>query len=216
MGNHSSGALLAGRYGWQPTLFSKGDLLLHPPLSRETMCPFWSLCTLCSFTRMPCESYRRKLGSLLLCSRDVFRALINSIVLILNQRSSRPYSVSDYVTWVRSLQVGKTALAQRFLFNRYDDNYTPTIEDFHRKVYRIRGVPYRLDILDTSGIHPFPAMRRLSFITGKVSLYKPHTRFKAAVVRFNDTFLLAWEDSVRTHWRSKAGWPRQLISVCQM
>ena len=124
-------------------------------------------------------------------------------MLILNQRSNRPYSVSDYVTCVRSLQVGKTALAQRFLFNRYDDNYTPTIEDFHRKVYRIRGVPYRLDILDTSGIHPFPAMRRLSFITGKVScrssFYKPHTRFKAAVVRFNDTFLLAWEGSVLTH-----------------
>ncbi|KAK7507936.1 hypothetical protein BaRGS_00000901, partial [Batillaria attramentaria] len=62
--------------------------------------------------------------------------------------------------------VGKTSLVQRFLFNRFDDNYTPTIEDFHRKVYRIRGVPYRLDILDTSGIPPFPAMRRLSFITG--------------------------------------------------
>ncbi|KAL8606964.1 hypothetical protein ACOMHN_041353 [Nucella lapillus] len=70
-------------------------------------------------------------------------------------------------TWTKELhEVGKTSLVQRFLFNRYEDNYTPTIEDFHRKVYRIRGVPYRLDILDTSGIHPFPAMRRLSFITG--------------------------------------------------
>lgn len=72
------------------------------------------------------------------------------------------FDVNDILVF----QVGKTSLVQRFLFNRYDDNYTPTIEDFHRKVYRIRGVPYRLDILDTSGIHPFPAMRRLSFITG--------------------------------------------------
>ena len=32
------------------------------------------------FTRMPGESYRRRLRSLLLCLRDVFRTLINSLV----------------------------------------------------------------------------------------------------------------------------------------
>ena len=32
------------------------------------------------FTRMPGESYRRRLGSLLLCLCDVFRALITSLV----------------------------------------------------------------------------------------------------------------------------------------
>ena len=32
------------------------------------------------FTRMPGESYRRQLGSLLLCLCDVFRALINFLV----------------------------------------------------------------------------------------------------------------------------------------
>ena len=32
------------------------------------------------FTRMPGESYRRRLGSLFLCLCDVFRALINSLV----------------------------------------------------------------------------------------------------------------------------------------
>lgn len=65
-----------------------------------------------------------------------------------------------------SSKVGKTAIVSRFLNNKYDENYTPTIEDFHRKIYKIRGEAYRLDILDTSGNHPFPAMRRLSFITG--------------------------------------------------
>ncbi|CAH1273106.1 RASD1 [Branchiostoma lanceolatum] len=64
-------------------------------------------------------------------------------------------------------RVGKTAIVSRFLFNQYDDQYTPTIEDFHRKMYRIRGEVYRLDILDTSGVHPFPAMRRLSFLTAR-------------------------------------------------
>jgi len=65
-----------------------------------------------------------------------------------------------------SARVGKTSLVARFLGNHFSDAYTPTIEDFHRKFYRIRGETYRLDILDTSGNDPFPAMRRLSLMTG--------------------------------------------------
>ncbi|XP_031346926.1 dexamethasone-induced Ras-related protein 1-like [Photinus pyralis] len=67
-----------------------------------------------------------------------------------------------------SAKVGKTCLVQRFLGGKFQDNYTPTIEDFHRKLYRIRGEIFQLDILDTSGNHPFPAMRRLSFLTGEL------------------------------------------------
>ncbi|XP_058851974.1 dexamethasone-induced Ras-related protein 1 isoform X2 [Acipenser ruthenus] len=64
-----------------------------------------------------------------------------------------------------STKVGKTAIVSRFLNERFDDQYTPTIEDFHRKFYSIRGEVYQLDILDTSGNHPFPAIRRLSILT---------------------------------------------------
>ncbi|XP_026539102.1 dexamethasone-induced Ras-related protein 1 [Notechis scutatus] len=67
-----------------------------------------------------------------------------------------------------SSKVGKTAIVSRFLNGRFEDQYTPTIEDFHRKLYSIRGEVYQLDILDTSGNHPFPAMRRLSILTGDV------------------------------------------------
>ncbi|CAL8287299.1 unnamed protein product [Boreogadus saida] len=67
-----------------------------------------------------------------------------------------------------STKVGKTAIISRFLNEKCDDQYTPTIEDFHRKFYNIRGELYKLDILDTSGNHPFPAMRRLSILTGDV------------------------------------------------
>lgn len=67
----------------------------------------------------------------------------------------------------RSARVGKTSLVSRFLGGKFEDSYTPTIEDFHRKLYRIRGEVHQLDILDTSGNHPFPAMRRLSFLTGR-------------------------------------------------
>jgi GTPase SAR1 family protein len=63
--------------------------------------------------------------------------------------------------------VGKTAIVSQFLNGRFDEQYTPTIEDFHRKLYSIKGDVYQLDILDTSGNHPFPAMRRLSILTGK-------------------------------------------------
>ncbi|XP_053424430.1 dexamethasone-induced Ras-related protein 1 isoform X1 [Nycticebus coucang] len=66
-----------------------------------------------------------------------------------------------------SSKVGKTAIVSRFLTGRFEDAYTPTIEDFHRKLYSIRGEVYQLDILDTSGNHPFPAMRRLSILTGE-------------------------------------------------
>jgi len=65
-----------------------------------------------------------------------------------------------------STKVGKTAIVSRFLNGRFDEQYTPTIEDFHRKLYSIKGDNYQLDILDTSGNHPFPAMRRLSILTG--------------------------------------------------
>ncbi|XP_053325072.1 GTP-binding protein Rhes [Spea bombifrons] len=65
-------------------------------------------------------------------------------------------------------RVGKSSIVSRFLNGRFEDQYTPTIEDFHRKLYNIRGDMYQLDILDTSGNHPFPATRRLSILTGDV------------------------------------------------
>ena len=64
-------------------------------------------------------------------------------------------------------RVGKSSIVSRFLNGRFEDQYTPTIEDFHREVYNIHGDMYQLDILDTSGNHPFPAMRRLSILTGE-------------------------------------------------
>lgn len=69
-----------------------------------------------------------------------------------------------------STKVGKSAIVSRFLNGRFEEQYTPTIEDFHRKLYSIKGDVYQLDILDTSGNHPFPAMRRLSILTGTINI----------------------------------------------
>ncbi|XP_076045999.1 uncharacterized protein LOC143028150 [Oratosquilla oratoria] len=93
-----------------------------------------------------------------------------------------------------SAKVGKTSIVSRFLNNKFEEAYTPTIEDFHRKLYRIRGSIYQLDLLDTSGSHPFPAMRRLSFLTG-------------------DLFLLVFAVDSRRSWEELLVLRRQILET---
>ncbi|XP_072567884.1 GTP-binding protein Rhes-like isoform X2 [Paramormyrops kingsleyae] len=69
-----------------------------------------------------------------------------------------------------SPKVGKTSILQRFLRDSFEERYEPTSEDFHRKLYQIRGETYQVDILDASGERDFPAKRRLSILTGDVFL----------------------------------------------
>lgn len=85
-----------------------------------------------------------------------------------NSELSIPARNRSRLVILGSSKVGKTAIVSRFLTGRFEDAYTPTVEDFHRKFYAIRGELYQLDILDTSGHHPFPATRRLSILTGDV------------------------------------------------
>ncbi|XP_052791169.1 GTP-binding protein Rhes-like isoform X2 [Mya arenaria] len=85
---------------------------------------------------------------------------------LLEQGENAPHENCRRLVILGSRKVGKTAIVSRFLNYKFDEKYTPTIEDFHRKIYKIKGKAYRLDILDSSGNHPFPAIRRLSFITG--------------------------------------------------
>ena len=65
-------------------------------------------------------------------------------------------------------KVGKTSIVDWFLGQPFKDSYLPTIEDFHRKIYKIKNEMYRLDILDTSGNDPFPAMKKLNIMTGDI------------------------------------------------
>ncbi|XP_067285160.1 GTP-binding protein Rhes [Pseudorasbora parva] len=68
-------------------------------------------------------------------------------------------------------RVGKTAVVRRFLGeNGFEEHYEPTTEDFHSKLYHIRGERYQLDILDASKERDFPARRRLSILTGDIFL----------------------------------------------
>lgn len=58
--------------------------------------------------------------------------------------------------------VGKTALIQRFLQDKFETKHRRTVEEMHSKEYDIGGVKITVEILDTSGSYSFPAMRKLS------------------------------------------------------
>ncbi|XP_041364935.1 ras-related protein Rap-2a-like [Gigantopelta aegis] len=61
--------------------------------------------------------------------------------------------------------VGKSAIISQFLYDRFIDEYKETVEELHRGEYDINGRHLTLDILDTSGAHAFPAMRKLAIAT---------------------------------------------------
>uniref|UniRef100_A0A0N5AZA1 G domain-containing protein n=1 Tax=Syphacia muris TaxID=451379 RepID=A0A0N5AZA1_9BILA len=68
-----------------------------------------------------------------------------------------------------SANTGKSAIVNRFLNNNFEERYIPTIENFHRKHYKIRGEIHQLDILDLSGNNPFPETRAVSYLGGEHS-----------------------------------------------
>ena len=109
---------------------------------------------------------------------------VGSMAMLLEAERASPDKCYRLVV-LGSCRVGKTSIVTRFLGRAVsdgptatvapgglDDRYTPTIDDHHRKVYFIDGLVYRLDIVDTSGVCPFPAMRRVSLLVG-TCLTKP-------------------------------------------
>ncbi|KJH43023.1 Ras family protein [Dictyocaulus viviparus] len=89
---------------------------------------------------------------------------------IMSCPSSPAVKKSFRLVIVGSSQTGKSSLVGRFLDNDFEDRYIPTIENFHRKLYKIKSEVYQLDILDCSGNDPFPAARRLSYLSGDMFL----------------------------------------------
>ena len=85
---------------------------------------------------------------------------------LIQEASEAPAKNCCRLVILGSPKVGKSSIVNRFLNDKFEAQYKPTIEEFYRKVYRIKGETYRLDILDTSGFQPFPAMRRISLATG--------------------------------------------------
>lgn len=61
--------------------------------------------------------------------------------------------------------VGKSCIVSQFLYDEFQSEYKETIEELHRGVYNVGDIHLTLDILDTSGAHAFPAMRKLAIST---------------------------------------------------
>lgn len=80
-------------------------------------------------------------------------------------RSSKPQN-SKRIVVLGAPRVGKTSILRRYLRDGFVEEYSPTSEDFLRKLFRIRGETYQIDILDASKERDFPAKRRLSILTG--------------------------------------------------
>uniref|UniRef100_A0AC35F2B3 Uncharacterized protein n=1 Tax=Panagrolaimus sp. PS1159 TaxID=55785 RepID=A0AC35F2B3_9BILA len=70
---------------------------------------------------------------------------------------------------IGTARTGKTAIVNRFLDKDFEERYLPTIENFHRKLYKIRGEVYQLDIIDRSG-NDRSNMSKLSYISGDIFL----------------------------------------------
>ncbi|XP_028310209.1 dexamethasone-induced Ras-related protein 1 [Gouania willdenowi] len=90
------------------------------------------------------------------------------------KRSSEPFHSKPQhckrIVVLGAPRVGKTSILRRYLRDGFVEEYNPTSEDFLRKLFRIRGESYQIDILDASRERDFPAKRRLSILTGDIFL----------------------------------------------
>jgi len=63
--------------------------------------------------------------------------------------------------------VGKTAVTSQFCTGIFPTKYDPTIEDCYKKVVKVHGHQYYLEVLDTAGTEQFFAMRDLYIKNGQ-------------------------------------------------
>lgn len=58
--------------------------------------------------------------------------------------------------------VGKSSILMRYMHDAFSTRYNQTVEDLHGHTVSVDGHRFLVEILDTSGSLPFPAMRRLA------------------------------------------------------
>ena len=84
--------------------------------------------------------------------------------------------------------VGKTKIVERLLQVPFNDEYTTTIEDYHELGYEFANTLLTVEIVDTSGLHQFPDMRKLNM-----------QRSDIAVLVFDLTNLLTFTEVERLY-----------------
>ena len=61
-----------------------------------------------------------------------------------------------------AFKVGKSSIVNQFLYNKFLEDYHPTVEEFYTQSFPMSGQEIELRVLDTSGSHEFPAMKSLN------------------------------------------------------
>jgi small GTP-binding protein len=71
------------------------------------------------------------------------------------------YKRANQITLLGSGGVGKSSILQRYLFGKYSDVYTETVEETYIQPYNINGRYHYINYIDTAGSISFPAMRQI-------------------------------------------------------
>ncbi|CAH2307527.1 GTP-binding Rhes-like [Pelobates cultripes] len=79
---------------------------------------------------------------------------------------SVPTSGCVRLVFLGAAGVGKTALIERFLYDRFDARHRRTVEEIHSLDPEPDVLQLRIEITDTSGSYSFPAMRKLRIQQG--------------------------------------------------
>ena len=90
---------------------------------------------------------------------------------LIEEASQAPAKNCRRLVVLGSTRVGKSAIVNRFLNNTFDPVHRPNVDSCYRKVYRIKGETYCLEILDTSSVTQNPALRRVPLVTGKKRVF---------------------------------------------
>ncbi len=67
-------------------------------------------------------------------------------------------------------QCGKSAFLRRLLYDKFNDTYTPTIEDYHEHCHIYNNHAFNLEFVDTGGPFEFPAMRDMNILRAHVAM----------------------------------------------
>ena len=83
----------------------------------------------------------------------------STISAIFHEVKGQAYDVSKRrVVVLGAGGVGKSSIISRFLYNEFNQEYNPTVEDFYQAQLLVHSGILQLDIADTTGCYPFPAM----------------------------------------------------------
>ncbi|XP_054159769.1 dexamethasone-induced Ras-related protein 1-like [Oppia nitens] len=94
--------------------------------------------------------------------------VVSLSTLGLNDLKDHKLKLHYRIVILGSAKVGKTSIVRRLLSDKFEEIHKPTIEELYQNDYKLKDsdMTLTLDLLDTSGSYPFPAMRKLAISTG--------------------------------------------------